>query len=282
MQMGLRIGDVNQMVVNRKTDIGYMLDLGLEQVFLHNNESLHQELKAGDAVEAFLYYDNKGRLAATLKAPIITVSQPGFLQVTDVNEDLGVFLDMGIAKDLLLSFEDLPRDIMKWPRVGDMLYIVLKVKGKLVGKIASKSEILLKPLSELELMKDVFGYVQKIGAAGINVLTEDGHMIFVHHSMIKEDVRYGEKIKVKVTYLSDKGYTGSMMEQKEVKRFDDANEILSYLIRNNDMPLTSDSTPEEIEHYFKMSKKAFKRALGNLYRERKIIFEDGKTILVKS
>jgi predicted RNA-binding protein (virulence factor B family) len=48
------------------------------------------------------------------------------------------------------------------------------------------------------------------------------------------------------------------------------------------MPLTSDSTPEEIDHYFKMSKKAFKRALGNLYKERKIVFEDGKTILVKS
>lgn len=280
--MELRIGDVNQMVVNRKTDIGYMLDLGLEQVFLHNNESLHKELKAGDAVEAFLYYDNKGRLAATLKEPIITVSKPGFVRVTDVNQDLGVFLDMGIAKDLLLSFEDLPRDMSQWPIVGDMLYIVLKVKGKLVGKIASKTDIILKPEKDLELMHDVYGYVQKIGAAGINVLTEDGHMVFIHHSMMKQDVRYGEKIKVKVTYFSDKGYTGSLIEQKEVKRFDDANEILSYLIRSGELPLTSDSTPEEIEHYFKMSKKAFKRALGNLYKERKIKFEDGKTILVKS
>jgi predicted RNA-binding protein (virulence factor B family) len=282
MHMGLRIGDVNQMVVNRKTDIGYMLDSGLDQVFLHNNESLHQELKAGDAVEAFLYYDNKGRLAATLKKPYITVSKPGFLQVTDVNEDIGVFLDMGIAKDLLLSYEDLPRDIQSWPQVGDKLYITIKVKGKLVGKIAAKQDIQIHPEEDLPLMQTQEGYVQKIGQAGINILTEAGHFIFVHHSMIDQKLRYGQKVNVKVTFLSDKGYTGSLKDQKEVKRFDDANEILSYLIRHHEMPLTSDSTPEEIEHYFNMSKKAFKRALGNLYKERKVVFEDGKTVLVKS
>jgi predicted RNA-binding protein (virulence factor B family) len=259
-----------------------MLDSGLDQVFLHNNESLHQELKAGDAVEAFLYYDNKGRLAATLKKPYITVSKPGFLRVTDVNEDIGVFLDMGIAKDLLLSYEDLPRDIDAWPQVGDKLYITIKVKGKLVGKIASKLDVTLHPEDDLPLMQTQEGYVQKIGQAGVNILTETGHFIFVHQSMMDQKLRYGQKVNVKVTFLSEKGYTGSLKDQKEVKRFDDANEILSYLIRHNEMPLTSDSTPEEIDHYFKMSKKAFKRALGNLYKERKIVFEDGKTILVKS
>lgn len=281
--MALMIGEVNRMVVNRKTDIGYMLDLGLDQVFLHNNESLHRELKAGEAVDAFLYFDNKGRLAATLKQPIITVSKPGFLKVADVKEDLGVFLDMGIAKEVLLSYEDLPRNREKWPVVGDMIYVTLKVKGKLVAKLASKQEVTLKPEHELELKSSVKAIVQKIGQEGVNLLTHDGHFVFVHHTMIKKDLRLGEEVEVKITFLSDKGYTGSLAEQKEVQRFDDANQILSYLIRQEGiMPLTSDSSPEEIEKVFNMSKKAFKRALGNLYKERKIKFEDGKTILVKS
>lgn len=282
MNMALKIGEVNQMVVNRKTDIGYMLDLGLDQVFLHNNESLHKEIKAGDAVDAFLYFDNKGRLAATLKEPYITVTKPGFLKVSDIKDDLGVFLDMGIAKELLLSFEDLPRNREKWPQIGDSLYVVLRVKGKLVAKIASKTDVILKPEHPLEVKSTVHAFVQKIGQEGVNLLTKDGDFIFVHHTMVKRDLRYGEEVEVKVTYLSDKGYTGSLAEQKEVQRFDDANIILSYLIRQGEMPLTSDSTPEEINEVFSMSKKAFKRALGNLYKERKIVFEDGKTILVKS
>lgn len=281
--MALMIGEVNRMVVNRKTDIGYMLDLGLDQVFLHNNESLHRELKAGETVDAFLYFDNKGRLAATLKTPLITVSKPGFLKVSDIKEDLGVFLDMGIAKEVLLSFEDLPRNHEKWPIVGDTLYVTLRVKGKLVAKLASKSDVTLKPANELELKSSVKAFVQKIGQEGVNLLTPDGHFIFVHHTMIKRELRLGEEVEVKVTFLSDKGYTGSLAEQKEVQRFDDANTILSYIIRENgEMPLTSDSSPEDIDKVFKMSKKAFKRALGNLYKERKIKFEDGKTILVKS
>jgi hypothetical protein len=99
--------------------------------------------------------------------------------------------------------------------------------------------------------------------------------------MIKRKIRYGQEVEVKVTYHSEKGYSGSLVAQKEVAIYDDANTILSYVIRNGGMYLTSDSTPEEIDRIFKMSKKAFKRALGHLYKERKIDFVDGKTILVK-
>jgi uncharacterized protein len=279
--MDLKIGEINHLIVNRKTDIGYMLDSEEDQVFLHNNESLHQELKPGQEVDAFLYFDNKGRLAATLKMPYITVTKPGFLAVSDVHESLGVFLDMGIAKELLLSHEDLPFDHTEWPQVGDILFINLKVKGKLVAKISSKEEVKIKPEQELNLKEAVLARVQKIGREGINLLTRDGHWIFVHHSMIKEPIRYGQEVSVKVTYHSEKGYTGSLAPQKEIAIYEDANNILSYIIRKGEMDLDSNSSPEDIDLIFNMSKKAFKRALGHLYKERKIDFVDGKTVLVK-
>jgi len=72
-----------------------------------------------------------------------------------------------------------------------------------------------------------------------------------------------------------------LIAQKEVAIFEDANIILSFIVRQGFMNLTADSTPEEIYLVFAMSKKAFKRALGHLYKERKIDFVDGKTILVK-
>ncbi len=279
--MAIKVGDVSQFTVNRKTDIGYMLDTPEGEVFLHNNESMHQELTKGMLVDAFLYYDQKGRLAATLKTPYITVSRPGFLTVSAVHDYLGVFLDMGIAKELLLSSDDLPKDKGLWPQVGDRLYVSIKVKGKLVAKLISKEESRLIPEEPIELKSTVTAYVQKIGQAGANLLTLDGHWIFVHESQIKTELRYGQAVDVKVNFLSEKGYTGSLAPQKEVAIYDDANQVLSYIVRKGSMNLTADSSPEEIFAIFKMSKKAFKRAIGHLYKERKIDFIDGKTILVE-
>ena len=279
--MRLIIGGINSLKVNRKTDIGYMLDSDEGEVFLHFNESEHRDLKPNDLVNAFLYYDQKGRLAATLKKPRITVDQPGFLVARDVHYGLGVFFDMGINKDLLLSIDDLPLNQDQWPQVGDKLYLGIKVKGKLVAKIMSKEHIKLKPEKPLELKDKVKAIVQKIGREGLSLITDFGHSIFVHESMIKHDVRLGESLEVTITYVGDKGYSGSLMAQKEVLRFDDANQILTYLIRRGDLPLTAESSPEAIKAYFPLSKKAFKRAIGHLYKERKIDFVDGKTILVK-
>jgi len=279
--MSLKIGEINSLTVNRKTDIGYMLESDTEQVFLHFNESNHEELKKGDIVSAFLYYDQKARLAATLKMPHITISKPGFLRVSAVHEELGVFLDMGISKELLLSFEDLPYDHDLWPKVDDILYVIIKIKSRFVAKIASKEEVKIIPLNELKLMDTIEARVQKIGKEGINLLTEEGHFIFVHHSNLKEKYRLGQLLNCKVTFKSEKGYTGFLGLQKEKLIYDDANIILSHLIRHGDLNLTSDSSPEEIKETFDMSKKAFKRALGTLYKDRKIDFVDNKTILVK-
>lgn len=279
--MSIKIGETQQLIVDRKTDIGYMLTSEQDEVFLHFNESLHQTLNPGDLVDAFLYLDHKGRVAATLKIPFISVERPAFLEVKDVVSSLGVFLDMGISKDVLLSKDDLPFDYDLWPMVGDMIYVVLHIKGKMVAKLASKSDIILKPEETLNVKDELDCYVQNIGKNGLNLLSEEGHLVFVHQSMYQGKYRLGQKVHVTITFISEKGINGSLIEQKEVKIFDDANIILSYLIRHGDLDLDSDSSPEAIKEIFDMSKKAFKRALGHLYKERKIIFVDGKTKLVK-
>lgn len=279
--MSIKIGETQQLIVDRKTDIGYMLTSEQDEVFLHFNESLHQTLNPGDLVDAFLYLDHKGRVAATLKIPFISVERPAFLEVKDVVSSLGVFLDMGISKDVLLSKDDLPFDYDLWPMVGDMIYVVLHIKGKMVAKLASKSDIILKPEETLNVKDELDCYVQNIGKNGLNLLSEEGHLVFVHQSMYQGKYRLGQKVHVTITFISEKGINGSLIEQKEVKIFDDANIILSYLIRYGDLDLDSDSSPEAIKEIFDMSKKAFKRALGHLYKERKIIFVDGKTKLVK-
>lgn len=275
----IRIGAINELVVERKTDIGYMLKADADEVFLHANETMFKELKNGETVHAFLYFDQKGRLAATLREPLITIDEPAFLAVRDV-QPIGCFMDMGISKDVLLSKDVLPHDRKLWPAIGDHVLCMLKVKGKFVARIPGKDDVPLTTAKPLELKDVCQAFVHKIGNQGINLVTKDFQFIYVHHTMYKKNYRLGEAVEVKIVYHSEQGYTGSLIPQKEVALHEDANRILSYLNRRGELHVTSDSSPEEIDQILGMSKKAFKRAIGKLYRERKIIMDAGKIRLV--
>ncbi|MDD4203915.1 MAG: S1-like domain-containing RNA-binding protein [Acholeplasmataceae bacterium] len=274
------IGDINKLKVDRKTDIGYMLSDGNEQVFLHNNETNHEELRDNQMVDAFLYYDFKGRLAATLSKPIITVNRAAFLEVVDVKRSLGVFVDNGVSKDLLVSKDDLPTDYLSWPTLGDKLYLTIKVKGRLVGRRPSKNEINLAHTNTVNENDKLSGFVIQIIHEGINVLTEDLHLVFVHQTQMRKSYRLGEKVDVKVIRVYEHTINGSLIKQKENMIHGDAGIILDYLENHGKMKFNNESSPEAIMETFKLSKKAFKRALGHLYKERLITFEGEYTIFI--
>lgn len=274
-----KVGEINRLKVLRKTDIGYMLESKNEEIFLHFNETNYQELNEGEFVDAFLYFDNKARLAATLKEPLITKEKPEILKVVDINTKLGLFLNMGIGKDLLLSKDDLPRNIKLWPKVGDHLYVTLEGENRLFAKLVNINDIKIKDTLNVSEDKDFF--VQYIGNEGINLLSFDYEIIFIHNSLIREHVRLGELKNVKIINKTENGYFGSLIKQKEELRIDDSLIILNYLKKHKKMKLTSKSNSEDVKKIFNMSRKAFKRALGHLYKENKIDFKDEYTILLE-
>ena len=278
--MTLKVGDINQLTVVRKTDIAFVLkNEHDEEVFLHVNESDNQALEPDMVVPAFLYIDNKGRLAGTLKTPKITIENPGFLEVVDVNKNLGVFLDLGISKDVLFSKDDLPLNENLWPQVGDQLYVELRIKNKMLAKPVMFDE-LPKKENEYQLNDEVLGYVQVLGQVGIFVVTQTGNTVLIRNSQLRKKYRLGEAVNFKISYQSPIGYEGSLIANKEVVRYDDAEMILEYLRNhNNKMPYTADTNSEVIQEVFNLSRKAFKRALGYLYKERLIEFIDDETIL---
>jgi len=112
-------------------------------------------------------------------------------------------------------------------------------------------------------------------------LTDDLVNVFVRHTMLESMPRLGSRVCATITFESPKGLSGSMIKNKELKIEDDRDIILGYLRRKGSMPLTATSSPEEIKRVFNMSKKAFKRALGALYKDRSISFTDDQTVLNK-
>lgn len=277
----LKLGEINKLKVLRKSDIGYMLTDGTDEVLLHNNETNFKKLEPNDSVEVFLYYDHKSRMAATLSMPFITLSKPGFVKVKDVVEALGVFIDNNTSKDMLVSKDFLPYDFNLWPKAGDTLFCVLRHKNRLTAKPLNKVDVPLQPETKLEVGQKVNAYVIHAGKEGLNAMTEVGHIIFIHHTQMRQTHRMGELLEVRIARVNPFDYSGSLIEQKEVMMDADAKMIYEYLLEKGKMPFTADSDKDAIYETFNLSKKAFKRALGRLYSERKVYFEDDQTILVK-
>lgn len=276
--------------VLRKTDIGYMLTDDemdtklnrLKEVFLHFNECENRVLKEDDMVDAFVFYDSYKRVAATLRKPNITQYNPGWVKVIS-KVNFGVFIDNNLSKDILIDEEYLPYDKNKWPEVDDLLYCILRPKGNsLIAKIVNEYDTFdYKEEEKLEVGQTVSARVTKILKTGIALYTNKLSYIYVHNTQLRRDYRLGEEVLVTITKLTDDRIDGTLIKNKEFMIDDDSNKVLEYLKLKGEMEFGNDSSPEDIYRVFKMSKKAFKRALGHLYKQRIIDFKDNKTILVK-
>ena len=275
----LEYGKVNRLEVVKETDIAYSLSDGIERVFLHFNQSLGK-LNIGDKVDAFLYFDQKKRLCATLETPQITRDKYAFVPVVGLNA-AGVFVNIGISKDILLSSDFLPNTERLWPRVGEMIPCIIKVKtNQLVAKPVEPMDI--KESIPVELDKIYTGTVVSIFHHGINVVTKDFQMVHIDRNLLRKVYHIGEEVGFKILEIRDKLHLGTTIEQKEKARVDDAEVILEYM-RNmgGRLPLGNASTPDEIFKLFNLSKSAFKRAMGHLYRLKLIEIFDHESILVE-
>ena len=281
--MKLEIGDYNKLNVLRETDHAYMLGDEETEIFLHKKQA-SRPLENDEEVEVFLYYDNQKRITATMNKPIIDQEHPGFLNVVDYNFRLGIFLNMGLIKDLLMSRDDLPFMRKDWPRKGDRLFVRLRVsKNQLTAKFVPRFEIndFLMPDSVLEIDSEYVAYNVYKTEEGNVFFTEEGHQIYVYFKHMRKEYRLGEKAEIKITI--DKGnnqYNGTLIKQKELMLEDDALIIKKYLDdHEGEMEYTDKSSSDDINTAFNMSKKAFKRGLGSLYKKGLVVLEKDKTSL---
>ncbi len=285
----MNLGKVSKFNIIRETKLGYVLEKDYVEYFLHHNECNGKLLYPGDTVDAFLYLDKKNRVAATLFKPFIEANQIGFLKVMGVKQDIGVFCNIGISKDILLSRDDLPHSFKEWPIVDDLVLAELRVKNNhLILKPATKIQIIKKHselygdnYQKLTLNSIVSGRVYRITPDGINIVTDNYEIIFIFKTNFRKNYRLGEVVEAKIIDIHDDDYSGTINKNKEFQIQDDLKIIEEYLQANNGVCLiTEKSSPELINHCFNMSKSAYKKAIGALLKQGKIEITDTKIILV--
>ncbi|WP_078390923.1 CvfB family protein [Shouchella patagoniensis] len=283
----MKPGTTEALTVVRQAEFGFFLSDGENDILLHERE-VTGTIAVDETVTVFLYHDHQNRLSATMAQPIIKNDEMGWLEVVGVRPTHGVFVYNGISRDLFVSMDELPTDRNEWPAVGDKLFCSLTwdKKGRLMGKLVKGSPITSQAIlaDDSWLNQNVKGTIYHFLDEGAALFIENGPIAFLHQDEANGIPRLGQLVHGRVQFVRDDGRVNITQRQLRTdQQKDDADVILAFLEarKAGGMPYTDKSSSEDIHARFGMSKAAFKRALGKLYKERKIEQRDGFTYLAE-
>lgn len=282
----IQVGTVQSGTIFRQTENGYVLLVNDHHVLLPFEDNY--QIKANETIDVFIYYNHRDELRATTCIPSVQIGMYGWAEVVKVLPNLGVFVDIGVDKDMLVSVDDLPAFKTVWPHEGDMLFVTLDVdyQGRLLAVLATE-QIFYKRreiATEDLFNQSIAGRVYFTSREGTAIFSEEGYRGFIHHSERGKEPRLGESIKGRIIDVKDDGTVNvSLLPLKQDRITDDAQIILNSLRKNNGViPYNDKSDPQNIQKTFGFSKSAFKRALGRLMREKKVEQRDGNTFLISN
>lgn len=265
----VQAGIYHTLKVVKKVDFGIYLD-GNDTEILMPTRFVPAGVEEGDELKVFIYHDNDGRPIATSQKPYGQVGDIVALAVKDKTRQ-GAFMDWGLMKDLFLPLSQQRSPI----RVGGK-YLVYIYLDEITGRVAA-SEYISRYLNNDELTVDegeeVDLAIWRETEIGYAVIINGKHIGLLHHSDVFQELQSGDKFKgfIKTIYEEDNKITVGLGE-KGYKRIEgEAGKVLDLLEKNNGyLPYHDKSDPEEIYEYFNMSKKAFKMAVGSLYKQKLI------------
>lgn len=276
-----QLGRTCRLVALRETDHGLILDGGTFGDILLPNREVPDEAEPGDELEVFLSRDSEDRIVATTAKPVCEVGEFALLEVKSVNANIGAFLDWGLPKDLLLPFREQLQRVKPGQRV--LVRVALdRVSGRIIASARTNRYLdQTKPVYDNGDEVDLI--IQERSPLGYMAIVDGEYRGLIHESRIVRPLRVGEKLTGYVAALKPDGKIDLSLEPVGYGRVTGlSGTILEALEKaGGTLPIGDKSSPEEIRRTFGTSKKAFKQALGALYRERKIRMSDGSVELVK-
>ena len=267
----IQLGKINLLEIKRFVSFGLYLGDDEDEVLLPIK--YHQrEYEEGEKIPVFVYLDNEGRGIATTLTPKITLNSFAVLTAREVN-DFGAFFEMGIEKDLFVPFKEQREKV----QAGDSYLVYMYIDDKterLVG--TTKINKFLNPdTSELQENQKVNVLVFAENQLGYSVIVDNQFRGMLYHNELLQKPTIGEMYETYISAIRPDGKIDVRQQKSGTQAVDENVEKLRELLEKKGfVTLTDNSTPEEIYEQLKMSKKAFKKAVGNLYKNREILIED--------
>lgn len=278
----LQIGQYNTLKILRNTKVGLFLGDGVEEQndVLLPNKYVPREFSIGDELTVFVYLDHEERPVATTLKPYIKLNEFAHLKVNYINK-FGAFMNWGLEKDLFVPFKEQARPMEEGKRY--LVYCFMDEKtNRLVG--SSKTQQFLNNEDvDLEHGEEVNIIISHITEAGINVIINEKYRGLAYKNEVFEDVKPGLKMKAYIKNVRPDGKIDVSLRKLGVEAIEPSAQVILDELKSNRgfLGLNDNSNPEDIRTVLKMSKKVFKKAVGNLYRQKMIeIKEDGIYLIV--
>lgn len=266
----IQAGHYYTLKVAKKVDFGVYLDAGGEEILLPKR-FVPKDLNEGDEIPVFIYHDNENRLIATTQKPLAAVGEIAMLKVVGKTKQ-GAFLEWGIMKDVFVPASHQISRMHEGQK-----YLVYLFIDEMTGRVTA-TEKFYKFLSNENLTVRENETVELIAwkqtDIGYKVIINNKHTGVLHFSDVFRDLEYGEKLSGYIKKIREENKIDVAIGEKGYKRIEPETERLLHLLEENDgyLPYNDKSSPEAIYAFFGTSKKAFKMAVGALYKERKITF----------
>ncbi len=276
----MNIGEYSTFTIDRFTSVGAFIENEQGEEVLLPNKYLEESFEVGSDITVFIYKDSEDRPVATTEIPFVTLNQFAFLIVKDVTP-IGAFLDWGLEKDLFVPFKE---QHAKMVEGGE--YLIRLIKDEVTDRLLGTTKInryLSTDVKDLEIGDEIDLFVGEISDLGREVIINDIYkgMIFKDH--LVRPLKTGERTSGYVEFIRQDGKIDVSLVPVGLEKFDHFSQtVLDYLNENDGViEITDKSHPDLIREKLGLSKKAFKKAVGNLYKNRKIELSDTDIKLVK-
>ncbi len=264
----IKLGEMQELEVTKKVDFGVYLksphdEKGDDRILLPLKQ-VPENTAAGDKINVFVYRDSNDRVIATVKRPKIVMGEIAYLKVVQMTR-IGAFLNWGLEKDLFLPFKE---------QVGE-----IKLNGEyLVGLYVDKSDRLCATMNLFNVLRTdspykvndmvkgtVFSLKRGLGAM---VAVEGKYLGLIHEGEILKPLHAGDVVEVRVSHIKEDGKLDLSLKDAPRLQIDkDGEKILNTVVKNKGfLPLTDDSSPEDIKEKLNLSKSSFKKAVGRLMK----------------
>jgi uncharacterized protein len=278
----IHTGQKNTLTALRYTSVGMYLGDDEGNDVLLPNKYVPDDLKEEDSIEVFIYRDSEDRIIATNLEPYIYLNEFAYLKVNSVS-GVGAFMDMGLEKDLLVPFREQPDQLYvdKWATVCLLLD---PSTDRLVGTCRVNRYLEYEDI-ELRAGEQVQVLVYEHSDLGYNVIINNKYRGLIYANEVFQEIRTGKKLTAYIKNVRDDNNIDVSLQpigQDYEVLVGSATEKIIQLLQNNNgfSSLTDASEPALIYARLEMSKKNFKKAIGALYRERKIRIETDGIYLV--
>ena len=272
--MNVKLGKYNQLEVVKTVDFGVYLDGGDDGEILLPSRYVPEGCKPGDVLNVFIYLDNEERLVATTLEPYVQVGEFACLEVAWVNE-YGAFLDWGLMKDLFVPFREQKMKMQKGHR-----YVVHAHVDEDSYRIMASAKVeryLSKELPEYQPGEEVEVMAWQKTDLGYKVIVDNKFGGLVYQKEIFKPLEPGMRMQAFVRQVREDGKIDLTLQKDGLQKVGDFAEILLQYIKDNGghTSLNDKSVAEDIYDTFGVSKKTFKKAVGDLYKKRLVVLVEG-------